>query len=47
MANEKWAHSDGHSEPVILPDDFNEQSKQKFGKLKHTDISFEQYLDIE
>ena len=47
MANEKWGHPDGHSEPVILPDDFNEQSKQKFGKLKHTDISFEQYLDIE
>jgi hypothetical protein len=47
MANEEWGHPDGHPEPVILPDDFHEQSREKFGKLKHTDISFEQYLEIE
>ena len=44
MANEEWGKPDGHSEPVILPDDFHGKSKEKFGKLKHADVSFERYL---
>jgi hypothetical protein len=47
MANEEWGKPDGHSEPVILSDDFHEKSKEKFGKLEHTDVSFEHFLEHE